>query len=127
MWARLYYLQNGIWSYVDNTYTAYNPNSNKGVITTPVPGSTLAGTSVTFTWTAGAGATAYWIDAGSTPGGNQYFQSGNLGNVLTKTVTGLPIRRQHGLRNPVLPGGWQLAQQRLHLHGVQRERHRWES
>jgi Pro-kumamolisin, activation domain/Bacterial Ig-like domain (group 3) len=90
VWARLYYLQNGIWSYVDNTYTAYNPNSNKGVITTPVPGSTLAGTSVTFTWTAGAGATAYWIDAGSSPGGNQYFQSGNIGNVLTKTVTGLP-------------------------------------
>ena len=90
VWARLYYLQNGNWSFVDNSYTAYNPNSNKGVITSPVPGTTLTGSTVTFNWTAGTGATAYWIDAGSTPGGNQYFQSGNIGNVLTKTVTGLP-------------------------------------
>ena len=90
VWARLWYLVNGSWQFADNTYTAYNPNSTKGVITSPTPGSTLSGTSVTFTWSAGAGATGYWIDAGSTPGGNQYFQSGNIGNVLTKTVTNLP-------------------------------------
>ncbi len=41
VWARLWYLINGSWSFVDNTYTAYNPNSNKGVITNPVPNSTL--------------------------------------------------------------------------------------
>ncbi|MGB8890298.1 MAG: Ig-like domain repeat protein [Candidatus Korobacteraceae bacterium] len=90
VWARLYYLVNGNWSYVDSSYTAYNPNSTKGVITSPVPGSTLTGSSVTFSWSAGSGATAYWIDAGSSAGGNQYYQSGNLGNILTKTVTGLP-------------------------------------
>ena len=89
VWARLWYLQNGNWSFVDNTYTAYSPGT-KGVITSPVPGSTLTGSSVVFTWNAGAGATAYWIDAGSAPGGNQYFQSGNLGNVLTTTVNNLP-------------------------------------
>ena len=90
IWARLYYLINGSWSYVDQSYTAYNVNGNKGVITSPMPGSTLQGSSVTFSWTAGAGATAYWIDAGSTLGGNQYFQSGNIGNVTHYTVTGLP-------------------------------------
>jgi len=90
IWARLYYLINGSWSYVDQSYTAYNPNSNKGVITSPTPGSTLQGSSVTFTWSAGNGATGYWIDAGSTQGGNQYYQSGNLGNVLTTTVNNLP-------------------------------------
>jgi trimeric autotransporter adhesin len=90
VWARLWYLQNGNWSFVDNTYTAYNLSSQKGVITTPVPNTTLTGSSVVFSWTAGVGATAYWIDAGSTPGGNQYFQSGNLGNVLTTTVNNLP-------------------------------------
>ncbi len=90
VWARLWYLVNGNWSFVDNTYTANNPNSNKGVITNPVPGSTLTGSTVTFTWTPGAGATSYWIDAGSTPGGNQYFQSGSLGNVTSKVVSGLP-------------------------------------
>ena len=90
VWARLWYLVNGTWNFVDNSYTAYNPNSSKGVITSPTPGSNLSGSTVAFTWTAGNGATAYWLDAGSTPGGNQYYQSGNLGNVLTTNVTGLP-------------------------------------
>ena len=35
--------------------------------------------------------TAYWLDAGNVPGGNQYYQSGNLGNVLNTTATGLPL------------------------------------
>ncbi len=80
----------GQWVNNQYTYTAFNSGSSKGVITSPVPGSTLTGSSVVFTWNAGAGATAYWIDAGSAPGGNQYFQSGNLGNVLTTTVNNLP-------------------------------------
>jgi hypothetical protein len=50
----------------------------------------LTGSSATFSWTAGAGASAYWLDVGSTAGGNQYSQSGNLGNVLSTTVSGLP-------------------------------------
>ena len=60
------------------------------MITTPTPGSTFTGSTVTFNWTAGTGSTAYWLDVGSTPGGNQYYQSGNLGNVLNVTVNGLP-------------------------------------
>ncbi len=59
-------------------------------MTTPPPNSTFTGSTVTFDWTAGAGASAYWLDIGSSPGGNQYYQSGNLGNVLTVTVNGLP-------------------------------------
>ena len=77
----------GSWSYNEYQYTAAG---GKGVITSPPPNSTLTGSSVQFTWTAGAGDTAYWVDAGSTPGGNQYFQSGNIGNVTTYTVSNLP-------------------------------------
>ena len=91
VYATWWYFVGGSWSYIEYQYTAFGAISQKGVITSPAPSTTLTGSSVAFTWTAGAGATAYWIDAGSTPGGNQYFQSGNLGNVLTKTVTGLPI------------------------------------
>jgi len=90
VYATWWYLVGGSWSYIEYQYTAFGASSQKGVITSPAPGTTLTGSSVTFTWTAGAGATAYWIDAGSTPGGNQYFQSTNLGNVLTTTVSGLP-------------------------------------
>ncbi len=57
---------------------------------TPAPGSTLTGSTVTFTWSAGSGATAYWLDIGNVAGGNEYYQSGNLGNVLTTTATYLP-------------------------------------
>jgi hypothetical protein len=39
---------------------------------------------------AGTGATAYWLDIGTSPGGNTYYQSGNLGNVLSTTVSSLP-------------------------------------
>src|SRR5664280_921784 len=82
--------EGGQWLSNAYAYAAYNNASLKGVITTPAPGATLSGSSVTFNWTTGTGATAYWLDAGSVPGGNQYYQSGNLGNVLTTTANGLP-------------------------------------
>ena len=90
IYVTMYSLIGGQWVYNQYTYTAYSNANNKGVITTPAPGSTLSSNSVAFTWTAGIDATAYWIDAGSSPGGNQYYQSGNLGNVLTTAVNGLP-------------------------------------
>ena len=90
VYATWYYLLNGSWVSTEYTYNAFGVNAEKGAITSPAPTTTLTGSSVTFTWTAGQGATAYWIDAASTPGGNQYFQSGNLGNVLTKAVRNLP-------------------------------------
>jgi len=90
IYVTLWTLISGQWQNNQYTYTAFNSGSAKGVITTPTPGSTLTGSSVLFSWTPGTGATAYWIDAGSAPGGNQYFQSGNIGNVTSYNVTGLP-------------------------------------
>jgi hypothetical protein len=90
VYVTLWSLWNGEWYYNEYTYTAYSLYG-KGVITSPTPGSALTGSTVTFTWAAGTNDTAYWIDAGSTPGGSQYFQSGNLGNVLSAIVSGLPV------------------------------------
>ena len=90
VYVTLYSLINGSWVSNAYTYTAYSLVAAGGVLTTPTPGSTLSGSSVTFTWSAGFGATAYWVDIGTSPGGNTIYQSGNLGNVLTKTVNGLP-------------------------------------
>jgi sugar lactone lactonase YvrE len=90
VYATWWYLLNGTWVPNAYTYNAFGVSSEKGTITSPAPTSTLTASSATFNWTAGTLATAYWIDAGSSPGGTQYFQSGNLGNVLTKTVSGLP-------------------------------------
>jgi hypothetical protein len=79
-----------VWSGTAYTYTAYNAASGAGVITSPANDSTLGGSSVAFNWTAGASASAYWLDVGGTAGGNNYYSSGNLGNVLTTTASGLP-------------------------------------
>ncbi len=85
-----WYEVGGSWSYTEYQYTAFNVTLEEGVLTTPTPGSTFSGSTVTFGWTAGAGASNYWLDVGSTPGGNNYYQSQPLGNILTVTVNGLP-------------------------------------
>ncbi len=90
VYVTLYSLQGGQWLSNEYTYTAFNVSVAAAVMTTPTPGSTLTGSSVTFCWTAGAGALAYWIDVGSTAGGHDYYSSGSLGNVLTVIVSGLP-------------------------------------
>jgi len=91
VYATMYSLIGGQWVSNSYAYAAYSIAAHKGVITSPVPSSTLTGSSVTLGWTAGIGASAYWIDVGSVAGGDQYYQSGNLGNVLTTTVGGLPV------------------------------------
>ncbi|MGB0111004.1 MAG: hypothetical protein WBP52_21105 [Terriglobales bacterium] len=90
VYVTLYSNINGSWVSTPYTFTAFNSALGKGVITTPAPGATLSGSSVTFDWTAGAGTSAYWLAVGSTAGGDNYYSSGNLGNVLTATVNGLP-------------------------------------
>jgi len=90
VYATLYTQIGGQWYGNAYTYTAFNAAAAGGMLTTPTPGSTLTSSTVTFDWTAGASATAYWMDIGSSAGGNNYYSSGNLGNVLTTTVNGLP-------------------------------------
>jgi len=90
IYVTLYSLVSGQWLSNAYTYTAFSGSAGKGVITSPAPSSTLSGSSVTFNWTAGTGATAYWLDVGNVAGGNEYSQSGNLGKVLTTTVYSLP-------------------------------------
>ena len=90
VYVTLYSLVNGVWPSNAYSYTAFSPAVVPGILTTPSPGATLSGSSVTFAWSAGSGASAYWIDVGSTAGAHDYYSSGNLGNVLTITVEGLP-------------------------------------
>lgn len=91
VYVTLYWLINGTWVSNPYTFTAFNLAASGAVMQTPTSGLTLTSSSVTFSWTAGAGASNYWLDVGTTAGGNQIFQSGQLGNVLTETVNGLPI------------------------------------
>ncbi len=89
IYVRLWTMLNGAWQYHDYMYTAANLGT-LAVMSTPAPGSTLTGSSVTFTWTAGAGATAYWLDVGTVQGqGN--ISAGQLAYTVTsETVSGIP-------------------------------------
>ena len=77
-----------------STFTTYTYNSaTGGILTTPTPGSTLAGPSVTFGWTAGVNATGYALWIGSTgPGSDNLYYSGELASTVTsRTVSALPV------------------------------------
>ncbi|GJQ59468.1 MAG: tandem-95 repeat protein [Candidatus Scalindua sp. AMX11] len=66
-----------------------------GIITpaiiTPSSGSTLTGSSQTFTWTGnGANVSTYQLYAGSSIGASDYYDSGSLGTATSTLVSGLP-------------------------------------
>jgi PKD repeat protein len=57
----------------------------------PSPNTVLAGSSVTFGWSAnGAPVSEWWLYVGSTVGSRDYADTGPLGAELSRTVTGLP-------------------------------------
>jgi hypothetical protein len=90
VYTRLWSFLGGSWVYNDYTYTASTGgSSSKAVMQTPAPGSTLPGSTATFTWNAGSGSTAYWLEVGTTPGGKQIYP-GSQTTVLSASVSGLP-------------------------------------
>jgi len=87
IYARLLSMISGAWQSVDYTYTA----ASQAVLTTPAPTTVLAGSAVTFTWTAGTGnPTGYSLWLGSTGvGSNNLYDSGEK-TVTSVTAGGLP-------------------------------------
>src|SRR5579871_6290633 len=59
-------------------------NAQIATMATPTPGSTLTGSTVTFTWTAGTNISQYYLYVGSVAGGNDiYGQSQALNTSVT--------------------------------------------
>jgi hypothetical protein len=90
LYVTLYTLISGSWVGNAYTYTALNSSSGLAAMQTPPPNSTLSGSTVTFTWSSDSSATGYWVDIGSSAGGNDIYSSGNLGTATTTTVYSLP-------------------------------------
>jgi serine/threonine-protein kinase len=61
----------------------------QATIQTPPPGSTLSGTTETFSWNAARGADQYWLRVGSTRNGGEIFNQ-SVGTSLSAVVSGLP-------------------------------------
>jgi hypothetical protein len=89
IYVRLWTQIGGSWSGNDYTYTAAGGGPTRAVMITPVGGTTLSGPTVTFTWSAGTGASAYWLDVGTVQGQGNIFGA-NVALATSQAVTGIP-------------------------------------
>jgi hypothetical protein len=76
---------NGVWKSNDYQYTA----ATGAVLTLPALNSTFTGASATFVWTAAANANGYFLWIGSTPGGDDIYNSTEKTGT-SYTFNGLP-------------------------------------
>jgi hypothetical protein len=85
LYVSLYAYVNAVWSVKDTaTYTA--GGQTKAVITSPTKGSTLTGSSATFTWTAETGATSYQLWLGTAAGLHDISSTGTSALTITVAV-----------------------------------------
>ena len=86
----LWWKSGGVWDSVKYSYTAATVASDPS-ISSPSNGATLSGATQTFSWSGnGTSVADYWVYAGSSSGGSEYFNSGALGAATSVEVTGLP-------------------------------------
>jgi hypothetical protein len=74
---------------VNNGTNSYMVSTRVGLlarIAVPSPDSMLHGSSIKFLWTTPTRATAYRIEAGSTPGADNYYQSGSLATTTNEQI-----------------------------------------
>ena len=83
--------------------------NTKASITSPTPGSKLAGASVTFAWNAGSGVSQYWLYVGTSTGANDLYGQ-SQGTNRSVTVTGQPTdgRNLYVRLWSLISGSWQF-------------------
>jgi hypothetical protein len=86
VFARLWSLINGTWQSIDYLYTESGTLAT-AALTSPTPGSTLTGSSATFTWTGGSGPAAYQLWLGTTRVGSQDLYDSGSTTATSETVT----------------------------------------
>jgi hypothetical protein len=88
VYVRFYWYINGTWSNADYTYQA-SGSPAPAKLTTPTSGTTLSGTSVSFSWDPG-NATYYQLFVGTTGVGSHDVYNSGAVKVTTESVTVLP-------------------------------------
>jgi hypothetical protein len=79
----------------------------EAAISSPAPGSTLPGSSATFTWSAVPGATEYWVYVGTTGlGSSNIFINSSAITATSQAVTGLPTSGKIYVRVYSFVGGF---------------------
>ncbi len=91
LWTRL----SSGWQYNDYTYVTGNGGGGGGggsplaIMSSPTPGSTLSGSTVTFTWNPGTSALQYYLYVGTSTGSSSIYSSSE-GTSLSDTVSNIP-------------------------------------
>ena len=88
VYVRLWTIRGGSWQSQNFSFILGSGSNELAEITSPVPGSTLAGSTVTFVWS-DVGADQYWLEVGATSTSAEYF-GGDQGTNTSATVSGLP-------------------------------------
>jgi hypothetical protein len=93
--VRLWSYIQGAWQFNDYVFTASGtlPAAQKGVLVSPAPGATLAGSAATFAWTQGARVERFWLFVGTSLGNNNIY-GGDQGTNTSATVGNLPVNGQ---------------------------------
>ena len=91
IYATLYSYIGGTWQPTVYTYTA-SGSPTPAALVTPTPGSTLAGSAVTFTWSPGSNVQHYWFNLGTAASGAnaKNIYSGSSTTATSGNLTGLP-------------------------------------
>jgi N-acetylneuraminic acid mutarotase len=89
LYARLWYYVNGKWQFVDALYTEAG-TPTPPAFTTPAPGSTLPGSTVTFGWNPGDVATRFVLRLGTTGLGSSDVYSGAATKGTSVQLTTVP-------------------------------------
>ena len=72
-------------------FSTSSPASGSPAIASPAAGSTIGSPTLAFTWSAnGTNVDEWWVYAGSTQGGRQYYDSLNLFGSTTEVIGNLP-------------------------------------
>jgi hypothetical protein len=90
IYVRLTTYFNTVQIHIDYTYTA----ATLAALISPAPGTALPGSSVTFNWTAGTGATGYSMWLGSTGVGSYNLRATAETTATSVTVAGLPTNSE---------------------------------
>jgi N-acetylneuraminic acid mutarotase len=101
---------NGKWQYSNTTYIQAG-TPTPPALTTPAPGSTLTGSTVTFGWNQGAGPTRYVLRLGTTGFGSMDVYSGAATTGTSVQVTTVPTNgaKLYATLWYYLNGKWQYA------------------
>ena len=111
--VRLWSYTSAGWQFGDHSYTAATAVT-PAVITSPAPGSTLPGASVTFTWTTGSGVSQYYLYVGNSVGGADLYAASQ--GRRRRRPWRAADRRTDAPRPPLVAHRLGVAVPRLHLH-----------